>query len=128
MTNQLQCSRKLLSKLDAINQANGTNYELMMDWFMYTPDHALPEIKSGSVYIGKYALFNYKKLQRRKRVYGITFGKFFLGLHLGKYLYHVHMPKIHSRANVQLKYYIKGMKNLGGYSHKGMKLFLEQLT
>lgn len=128
MTNQLQCSKKLLNRIDSINAQHGTNYELMMDVFEYKPENGLPEVKSGSVSIGKYTLWKYKKLARRRnRVFGYSFGKFYFAVHIGKSTYHVHMPKIHCKPCVQAKYYIKGLENEGQFSRKEMTMFLDNL-
>lgn len=129
----MNLSAKLLKKVDELNKEKGTNYELAMDYFQFTPfgSNHFPEVSSGTFYIGKFKVLNYKRMRRnfKNKVYGITTGRLYTAIHFRKLVLHINLPWLHGN-NIQQRYYLKGIdkqKKLS-YSHNEMKQLIEDLS
>lgn len=126
-----QESKKLLAKLEQVNEKLGTNYEISLELVPFTPQNPLPIISQGDVYLKNKRLFSYRKLQRRSKsnVFGMTRGPYFIAILYGKTVLQLNISKIHRRWDFMcLRYKFTGSNENVTYGKKEIRQLLNSLA
>lgn len=113
MTHTLNMNKKLVRRVNSINNATGTNHVLTLDYVRVSPyEDRFDTISSRTFYLGRFKLFSVDKLRHKTgklRIYGVTWSKFFVGVRWGLNWYHICVPKWHKGHCLQLLYSVESM-------------------
>ncbi|HAB37218.1 MAG TPA: hypothetical protein DCE52_04295 [Rhodobacteraceae bacterium] len=126
----MSVSKKIQNNINAINEALETSYVARLVQVPYEPEYLqfFNKTKDKTFSFGKFVLFNhctYVHKAGKRKIYGITWSKFYIGIRCGLKWHHIRFPKFHKVRCSKTRYEIKGM-NAYNLTAKEARNFLSE--